>query len=403
MVIIVAWNLGEFPLFIANNPIHCLIASIRGTGSHDEVILIINDIEKIPFDYVLLLEKMGVQIYVLNNMLSIISSIYPALNVFNFNEKACFVRWLLIEDYLNNFKSYIKDVLVVDGDVLFLMSSSKIREAFSGRTFILQSCPAFTFLTDPLVWLQQYHSALDLLNDDLNGFSQKLLAYVEKMRGQNNQRDQIKRSINYPYRFPLASDQDFINALIVNNLLRQNSFIDLQMLHKLAMTDNPIGFFDHFIESGLTSPIKFKLISNKKIPLILYANDYSVTHLHFQSGFAHYCTALFAYFNDVKKGFVKPPLRVTYPYEKCRPSDQYNYTGGSLSRLQLYINIKKIQSLIRMGWMSVMYQMNYRIDIFHQFRLTFLWKIYLILRHGGKRVLNFTGWINIRRRYDTSM
>ncbi len=348
MVITVAWW-QDFISFVLNCPIHCLAASIRGTGYQDKFILIINDADKLPDDYLQLLSNLRVSIFNIDQMLTFINSSYPSLNRFSFIEKACFIRWLFIEDVLNHLNNPEKDIMVVDGDVLFLLSPKMCREAFSGRTFILQSCPAFTFLSNPVEWLQQYRSALDRLNNDLHGFSHTLLVNIEKMRKQTGHRDQIQRSINYSYRSPLASDQDFINALIANELLRQDSFLDLQIKYKLAMTENPIFFSQQFIECGLTPPIKFKIMSNNQVPVVLYVNDYTVTHLHFQSGFTYYCTAIFAYFNDAIKGFAKPHLRVTYPYEEFKPADQYNYTGRSLSRLQLYINIRELSSLIRYG------------------------------------------------------
>ena len=155
MIFTVAWW-NNFSKFVADSPIHLLAASIRATGCREKIILLINDVNKLPEDYYLLLNSLDVKIVNVDQMTSIITSGYPALASLNFYEMACFVRWLFIERYLRQYDERAKDVLIVDGDVLFLVSPGLLRQAFSGRTFVLQGCPAITFLSEPLEWLDEY-------------------------------------------------------------------------------------------------------------------------------------------------------------------------------------------------------------------------------------------------------
>ncbi len=355
MVITVAWW-NNFLSFLHSNPLHCLFASIRATGSKGDLVLIINDIDKLPQDYIQLLEKLEVSIFTIHNMLSFIHEKFHSLNRFSFFEKGCFIRWLLIEDFIKHFNLKPAYLIFTDADVIFLASPEIIYDAFTGKNFIFQGGPGFSFFSSPVEWLECYRIELEKLNNDLEGYSSFLLKQIDNLKNNFDVQRQSNvcyrtRQIFYPYRNPLASDQDFINALIANGILRNDWVIDEYKKSKLAVSENPLFFTHQFVECGIEPPLRLKwlydLTNGEGFKFTV--NNWQVIHLHVQSDFAYYCTALLSYFNALKTGNIKSKLRVSCHLDEKKQVDQYVYRGSPLSRLQICLHIIELQNLIRRG------------------------------------------------------
>jgi hypothetical protein len=361
MIVTVAWwdNLEKLVNDVA---VHCMAASIRATGCSDAIILIINDARKLPQSYLKLLTALQVQVVGIDGMAQIINSKFPALSRFSYYERACFARWWFIREFLQQHHPSQKEVLVVDGDILFFVSPTELQRSFNGRTFVTGS-PALAFSSDASTWLNQYLEGLNEFCRDIEGFSKKLCEDKEaKIKAVHAQ----KIECSGWDRNPLGSDQDLICALIANQMLRQDYILDRQSQYQWAMSDHPGWFFYQVIRSSVKPPVRLK-ITSENIP-IFWANDSKVTHLHFQSDFVGHCTSILAHLLRPSAGSLRPvpgvfrsstesfywnctsPQQVANPVVQIpAPGSAFYYPGARLNRMDLYSQIREAQEIIHKG------------------------------------------------------
>jgi len=339
MIISVAW--WNTPEDFEQNPLHCLASSIRGLVSEEKMVLLINDADKLCPDYKELCDFLGVEIVNVAGMKSRVANTYPQLALYSNFEANCFMRWLFIEEYLKKAAQPIKDVLIVDGDILFLIKPEYLINAFTGTTFVLQGCPALTFLSEPLEWLDKYVNNLSYFVQNIEPFSQQLWDNKESKASQVPEPGDFSRN-------PLASDQDLISALIINRLLPQDDITEIRKRNRIYMAENPLYMF-HYYQQNSRRSFTFQKEPSGEITI----NGDCISHLHFQTSFTDYCCrALYS----------KPnlPIRVPNLYAESSQSflrkglnmllrKYYTYTLQPVKRLYLYLSIEELSSLIIKG------------------------------------------------------
>jgi hypothetical protein len=302
LVTIAWWR--DFDQFVRESPVHCLAASMRAAGSREPLHLLVNDKGAMPETYLELLDSLGVTTICIEGMIEEIERGVPQLRFLPFFERACLLRWFVLDAFLQHQSSRTREVLVVDGDLIFLLAPEEISSAFSGRTFVLQGCPAFTFLSDPMEWITQYKRGLTNFLADIHGFSCHLSHEKESKLQWATDKFDLHGGWE---RNPLCSDQDLINALVANGLLRQDPIRDLQVKHRLAMCENPLGLVYQIIRTSAKPPITFRLIKGDNGALQFLANESRITHLHFQYDFLMYCSAVLALRSHPELSGRKPP------------------------------------------------------------------------------------------------
>jgi hypothetical protein len=157
---------------------------------------------------------------------------YEQLSCCGDYEKKCFLRWLVLEDL------FVGQPLVhYDGDIVFNEDPDVIARCVAGKTFILQGCPAFTSITDPL-WFEQYRYALDCFVADMQAYSSR----AWKLRAGWEITFEV-RWAGSRFRPIISSDQDLLSHLIHNKEIKQDRVEDImQCLDDYIVVQNPLLF-----------------------------------------------------------------------------------------------------------------------------------------------------------------
>jgi len=339
MIISVAW--WDKPTDFEQNPLHCLAAGIRGLGSEERMVFLLNDAEMLPPDFRRLLRQLNVELVKVDDMKSRVANAFPHLALHSHFELNCFVRWLFIEEYLKKQKKPVRDILIVDGDILFLVKPEELIRAFTGTSFVLQGCPALTFLAEPLDWLGKYLSNLSRFAENIEAFSREIWKNKAEKASRVPEPGDFSRN-------PLASDQDLISALIMNGLLPQDDIAGIRQKEKLYMAENPLYMFYYYRREA-----NHNFVFRREPPGEITINGARISHLHFQTSFTDYCCrALFS----------KPRLPGRVPNLYAAPAQSLIKRGLNLlarkyyaavmkpvERQQLYLGIRELGALILKG------------------------------------------------------
>lgn len=102
---------------------------------------------------------------------------FPSIiNFFSHYERNCFLRWIVLKNFIKNEKN-ITQFWHLDSDIVLYTALDEIAEDTKGKTFMLQGCPAFISISD-FRWFDIYEDELLKFEKDIKGYSQS--AYNEK-------------------------------------------------------------------------------------------------------------------------------------------------------------------------------------------------------------------------------
>lgn len=194
---------------------------------------------------------------------------YAPLARFGDYEQKCFLRWLAIRDFCGDgpFVHY-------DADVVFNATPEEIEADFSGLTFMLQGCPAYTRVDDP-AWLECYADELGRFVGDMEAYSaaawRQRPAFATTFRERNGALWD---------RQMLSSDQDLLQFLTLSGRIPQADAASVNGRCSTAIFQNPLA-----IGSDIQIPLP---LSYERRDGIDYVGGRKVAFWHMQGDFCNY-------------------------------------------------------------------------------------------------------------------
>lgn len=187
-------------------------------------------------------------------------------------ELKCFLRWIVL------YKHYVSEPLIhYDGDVVFNENPDFMATLLKDKTFVLQGCPAFTCIGDPVSWHEAYGAALNEFTANIDSYSKD--AWVKREGWEKSEKE---KWAGQRYRKTISSDQDFISHLIHTDQIKQDSPQSIMdILPEYMMFENPL-----FINGY--SPWNYTNCTYRRIDSVDYINDKRVFFWHMQSHFSNY-------------------------------------------------------------------------------------------------------------------
>lgn len=159
----------------------------------------------------------------------------PELERFDRYEQLCFRRWLVID----RIAADDGHLLHVDGDLVFGAAPERVVASLTGRTLVLQGCPALTSIADR-DWLAIYAEELARFCRDIDGYS--AAAWAERAGWEVSHRERWAGS---RFREVIGSDQDLISHLIHTERLPQADPRELVATSDLYWAENPLYIHSH--------------------------------------------------------------------------------------------------------------------------------------------------------------
>lgn len=258
----------------------------------------------------------------------------PSLARFGDYELKCFLRWIVLHELYQS-----EPLIHYDGDVVCNENPGRIAELLTGRTFVLQGCPAFTCIGDPDRWYGVYRAALDEFTSDIEAYSSAAWYEREGWEQSENEKWAGQR-----FRKTISSDQDFLSHLIHTGKIIQDSPQSvLDSLRTYTMFENPL-----FINGY--HPWNFERCTYNRIGAVDYINGLRVLFWHMQCDFVHYlskylimATTLHCTAHKCRLPYaVSSIMPETAGYQDDRTSDVHNWMAELLnkfigrSRLEIY-------------------------------------------------------------------
>lgn len=181
----------------------------------------------------------------------------------------CFLRWVALHEIVssrNNGQSWH-----IDSDVLFYTSLDEIAKDTSGKTFVLQGCPAFVSIANQ-TWFPRLLAELNKFNNDIPGFTRKAFAEQELVRKND---DKLCNNTAYN-REREMHDQDVLEYLIGKELVPQSK-ASVIFDSKFFFVENPLSIprwmaaQNNAFSDDITEKSDGTLwLGQKKIPFIHY-------------------------------------------------------------------------------------------------------------------------------------
>jgi hypothetical protein len=238
-------------------------------------VLFLEGFERLDERYKANLVESGYTLHDANSIYAELEPSFQALKQFGDYEKKCFLRWLVIARYFAKEK-----IIHYDGDIVFNDSPARIAEKLSGKTFILQGCPALAVVTQP-DWFDQYYQHLTLFTNDIATYS------AQAWDRQINSEDTHTRWFGYRDRPVISSDQDlFRHLLYVQEIYQDDLSQILQGLENYILFENPL-----YLDAYHPQSIPFQYERRQGIDFL---GNQQVMLWHMQSTFSAYlCDFIF--------------------------------------------------------------------------------------------------------------
>jgi hypothetical protein len=155
---------------------------------------------------------------------------YSTCNRLNNYEKNTFLQWLVIDEFFAG-----DPIIDYDGDIVFNESPKIIAEKLSGKTFVMQGCPAFTVISNR-EWFNQYREALEEYFKDIEEYSKR--AWEQRRGWEVTFKTRWSGSFFRPL---LLHDQDLMSHLIHTGKLIQDSVENIMLcLQDYIYFENPL-------------------------------------------------------------------------------------------------------------------------------------------------------------------
>ncbi len=235
--IIIAWCNSNEKDFENHVPLNFVGNRNKRLGfSNDINVLFLDGYNFLSDSYKNQLKDLGYNLFDLFSLYSEFDKKYYQLDRFSAYEKKCFLRWLVIDKFFSGEK-----IIHYDGDIVFNEDPKVIAEKVTGKTFVLQGCPAFTVVSKR-DWFNQYNEQLDLFVRDIEKYSseawQKRLGWEVTFK---------TRWAGSRFRKIISSDQDFLSHLMHTGRILQDPVESISLcLNDYVVFQNPllIHFYD---------------------------------------------------------------------------------------------------------------------------------------------------------------
>lgn len=280
--VIIAWSFGDENIFEEKVPLKFVGERNNQLGfGNDFDVLFLTGYQLLSDRYKKQLFDLGYRLHDVGHLYDEYDKKYAALNRFGDYEKKCFLRWLVINQFLAG-----ESIIHYDGDIVFNESPQVIKKLLQGKTCIVHGSPSVTAIGDRM-WFDQYQEELNRFVADIQGYSAK--AWVERKGWEvtANTRWAAPR-----YREIITSDQDFLAHLIHTGRIKQDSIEEISVLFDdYIVSSNPL--FVHLYNEN----IPFKYVRENNIDYFVYkrsdAGDCPVVkkkilYWHMQSCFNFY-------------------------------------------------------------------------------------------------------------------
>ena len=267
--------------FESRIPLRHLGRSMTRHGSKDTLnILFLDGYGRLSSHYIALLKDLGFNVINFSVEFSRLVGAFQSLQRFGKYEMFCFLRWPALASFLKT-ENFRKQLIHIDGDIIFNADPAEIADDVKGLTFILQGCPGFATITNH-DWFECYYEELIKFSHDIEGYSLK--AWNERVGWEKSY---IERWAGIWDRQILSSDQDFINYLVHTGRIVQDSPQTFIKQLELYYTENPLYFDSH---------ARIQLSKNRGLLFssdgdTCYVDGKKIAFWHFQSDFSAYVNA----------------------------------------------------------------------------------------------------------------
>lgn len=211
--VICCWSNGDADAFESRVPL--LFAGRRNIElgfSNDVDILFLEGHDLLSAEYQSRLAECGYTLHDVSGLYGEANRRYATLNRFTDYEKKCYLRWPVMFSFFAG-----APLIHYDADIVFNEDPAAISRLLTGRTFVLQGCPALTCISDR-AWWGQYLNELDRFAADIDGYC--AAAWIERQGWKESERTKWAGSRS---RELMAHDQDFISHLIHTDRLVQDA------------------------------------------------------------------------------------------------------------------------------------------------------------------------------------
>jgi hypothetical protein len=266
------WNKSGDSAFEKHTPLAFNANRNRRLGSKvDFDVLFLEGLNLLSEGYREGLSRLGYHLHDMESLYRRLSDGYQPLAQFGDYEQKCFIRWLVIQHFCGN-----EPFVHYDADIVFNATPEEIEADFSGLTFILQGCPAYTRVDDPR-WLEIYRVELDRLAADVEAYSGD--AWRERPVFASTFKERNGALWN---RRLLSSDQDLLQFLTLSGRLPQADAVTVGGRCSTALFQNPLVIGSD-IRSSLPLPLRYERRDG-----IDYICSRKVAFWHMQSNFCDY-------------------------------------------------------------------------------------------------------------------
>lgn len=268
--IIVAWTKTGDAILERHVPLRCNGQRNRRLGSANRFhVVFLEGLRRLSPSYREELEALGYTLHDAESSYRRHEAHYRKMERFGDYDRKCFLRWLVIRDVFGDVP-----FIHYDGDVVFNATPEELESAYAGITFVLQGCPAFSYVSDRS-WLPQYLKEFNLFFQDMEAYSTK--AWRQR-------RDFLptfrKRNTNLWERELISSDQDLFRFLAMSDGLPQADAATLHARSNLVLFQNPICIAD---DIHLPLPLTYRRTDS-----VDYLGGRKVAIWHMQADFSDY-------------------------------------------------------------------------------------------------------------------
>lgn len=268
--VIVAWCKTNSTQFENHVPLKFVGTRNNKLGFKTEIdVLFLEGYNLIDDNYKAALKELGYKLHDATKIFSELEIKYGELDRFGEYEKKCFLRWLIIGKCFSG-----ERIIHFDGDIVFNDCPHSLSEKLSGKTFVLQGCPALTVISDQN-WFTQYAENLNWLTSDITGYSS--MAWGKRLEWE----DAAKTWTGLRDREIISSDQDLFRHLLHSKGIHQDKpEIIQQGLDNYILCENPL-YADAYYPN--LKPFKYKRVEG-----IDFLNEKRVAFWHVQGDFNSY-------------------------------------------------------------------------------------------------------------------
>ncbi len=155
---------------------------LRRQGSNEIFnIVFLDGYHQLSNDFISKLKAVGFNLINFSSEGRHLMKTFPKLNQFGKDGMLWFLRWPALLHYLRA-ENIQKQVIHVDGDIIFNGHPEEVVNDVRGLTFVLQGCPAFVTITNQ-DWLECYCEELAKFHRDIEGYSS--IAWKERTGWRN--------------------------------------------------------------------------------------------------------------------------------------------------------------------------------------------------------------------------